>query len=431
MIIYTVKSGDNVYRIARRFGTTSQRIIADNDLQNPSELAVGQKIVILQPRTVYTVKEGDTLYSVAQMFSVPVNQLLRNNPSLEGSETLRTGQELIISLPEPTYGNIDVNAYAYTGIDPTTLQRTLPYLTYLTIFSYGINENGELIDIDDEEIIETARRSGVAPIMLLSTLTEDGTFSSERATMVLSSEDIQNNLIAEILQTVEEKRYEGVDVDFEYVEGEYAQAYADFLERLRQALSEQGRKLFVALAPKTSADMPGLLYEGHDYAALGDAADKALLMTYEWGYTYGEPQAVSPINKVREVVEYGVSEIPREKILLGVPNYGYDWPLPYVQGETKAQSLSNNEAVERAKENNAEIQYDQTAQAPFYTYYVRENGTPIQHIVWFEDASSVDAMLKLINEYGLSGMSVWNIMRYFPSLWTVLNSLYRINKVLN
>ena len=110
MIIYTVKSGDNVYRIARRFGTTSQRIIADNDLQNPSELAVGQKIVILQPRTVYTVKEGDTLYSVAQMFSVPVNQLLRNNPSLEGSETLRTGQELIISLPEPTYGNIDVNA---------------------------------------------------------------------------------------------------------------------------------------------------------------------------------------------------------------------------------------------------------------------------------------------------------------------------------
>ncbi len=431
MIIYTVKNGDNVYRIARRFGTTSQRIIADNDLQDPSELAVGQKLVILQPRTVYTVKEGDTLYSVAQMFSVPVNQILRNNPSLEGSDTLRTGQELIISLPEQTYGNIDVNAYAYTGIDPTTLQRTLPYLTYLTIFSYGIGENGQLIDIDDEDIIETARRSGVAPIMMLSTLTEDGTFSSERAAMVLSSEEIQNNLISEILQTIETKRYEGVDVDFEYVEGEYAQAYADFLERLRQALSGQGHKLFVALAPKTSSDMPGLLYEGHDYAALGNAADKALLMTYEWGYTYGEPQAVSPINKVREVIEYGVSEIPRGKILLGVPNYGYDWPLPYVQGETMAESLSNNEAVERAKENKAEIQYDQAAQAPFYTYYVRENGAPIQHIVWFEDASSVDAMLKLINEYGLSGMSVWNIMRYFPSLWTVLNSLYRINKVLN
>lgn len=430
MIIYTVKSGDSIYTIARRFGTTAERIIADNSLQDPANLAVGQTIVILRPQTQYTVKEGDTLYSIAQMFGVTLNQLWRNNPSLEGQDTVTPGQTLIITLPEQTFGSIDVNAYAYPSIDRTTLERTLPYLTYLTIFSYGITEDGGLIGIDDESVIEEARRYGVAPIMMLSTITENGTFSSERAAALLSDEAAQDRLIAEVLRTVEEKRYEGVDVDFEYVGGEYAERYAAFIQKLRDALAEQGYPLFVALAPKTSADMEGLLYEGHDYRALGEAADKALLMTYEWGYTYGEPQAVSPLNKVREVVEYGVSEIPADKIFLGVPNYGYDWPLPFVQGETAAQSLSNVDAEQRAIEKNAEIQYDRTAQAPFYTYYESENGQPIEHIVWFENASSSDAMLRLINEYGLSGMSVWNIMRYFPSLWLVLNSLYKINKVL-
>lgn len=70
-----------------------------------------------------------------------------------------------------------------------------------------------------------------------------------------------------------------------------------------------------------------------------------MLMTYEWGYTYGPPMAVAPLNMVRRVVEYAVSAIPVEKISLGIPNYGYEWPLPYVRGTTKAQSISNREAV--------------------------------------------------------------------------------------
>ena len=154
-------------------------------------------------------------------------------------------------------------------------------------------------------------------------------------------------------------------------------------------------------------------------------------MIYEWGYSRGEPQAVSPLDKVRRVVDYGVSVIPPEKIFLGMPNYGYDWQLPFVMGQTVARSLGNVEAVDLAGTQNAEILFDEVAQSPTFTYYARENGRPVEHVVWFEDARSVAAMLGLVKEYGLRGFAVWNLMRYFPQMWLVVNNMFRIRRGLS
>lgn len=429
MIIYTVKNGDSLYKIAREYGTTAERIIADNGLTDPSALAVGQTLVIQQPLVSYRVRSGDTVYSVSRQFGISLGQLYRNNPVLMGGDTLTVGQPLNIVLPQPIYDReVDVNGYVYPNINRDVLRQTLPYLTYITVFTYGIDEEGELIDVDDEEIIELARQYGVAPIMQISSITERGTFSSETAARLFSDEALQDKVIEEIVEVLGEKRYEGVDVDFEYVEAQYAEAYVAFVEKLRARLSPLGYEVFVALAPKYNADQEGLLYEGIDYGGLGAAADGLLLMTYEWGYTFGAPQAVSPVDKVRRVVDYGVSEIPPEKIFLGMPNYGYDWPLPYVAGETRARSLSNTEAVELAKERNAEILFDEVAKAPNFNYFVRENGSPREHVVWFEDARSVEAMLGLVEEYGLRGFAIWNLMRYFPQLFLVLNNTFRIRR---
>lgn len=429
MIIYTVKSGDSLYSIANRYGVSAEMIAMDNELADPAALIVGETLVIRQPQSVYRTVAGDNLYSVAQQFRVTINQLWRNNPQLGGGVELTPGQTLVIQGETPKYNrDVSVNAYVYPSVNREVLKKTLPYLTYLTIFTYGIDDDGNLIEPDDEEIIELARQYGTVPIMLISTLGEDGKFSNELAVRVLSDPALQEKIIDQIADTVAKKRYGGVDVDFEYVPGEYAQEYADFIRRLNERLEPGGYITFAALAPKTSAGQPGLLYEGHDYRAIGDAADKSLLMTYEWGYTYGPPMAVSPINKVREVVDYAVSEIVPDKLLLGVPNYGYNWTLPYVRGTSMAQSLGNVEAVNLAREKNAAIQFDETAQSPYFRYFDRVNGEPVEHEVWFENATSSQAMLDLVNEYGLDGIGVWNAMKYFPQLWLVLNGTYNIRK---
>ncbi|WP_027399680.1 glycosyl hydrolase family 18 protein [Anaerovorax odorimutans] len=136
--------------------------------------------------------------------------------------------------------------------------------------------------------------------------------------------------------------------------------------------------------------------------------------------------AVAPINKVREVLDYGVTQIPPEKILMGIPNYGYDWTLPFIQGESVAENISNVEAILRAERVGAEIKFDEVAQAPYYEYYDTEGR---QHIVWFENDRSIRAKLDLVNEYGLAGVSYWSIMNYFPANSVILNSLYDISKV--
>ena len=177
MIIYRVNRGDSLYTIARRFGTSAQMLARDNEITDPRALVVGQKILIFEPRQTYSVRRGDNLYSIAQKFGVSVNSLLRNNAFLGGKNAIEIGQVLTVVPEDTTYSReISTNVYVYPNIDRDVLRKTLPYLTYMTVFTYGIEDDGELIEIDDEEIIELAREYGVAPVMLVSTLGENGKY---------------------------------------------------------------------------------------------------------------------------------------------------------------------------------------------------------------------------------------------------------------
>lgn len=144
----------------------------------------------------------------------------------------------------------------------------------------------------------------------------------------------------------------------------------------------------------------------------------------EWGYTYGPPMAVAPINQVRRVVEYAVTEIPAGKIDLGIPNYGYDWPLPYEKGVTKASTINNIQAVRIAVEHGAEIRFDSLAESPYFTY--EENG--VGHEVWFEDVRSLQAKFRLMEEYNLRGCGYWQIMQWFRANWLLLRDRFYIRK---
>ena len=185
-----------------------------------------------------------------------------------------------------------------------------------------------------------------------------------------------------------------------------------------------GYPVSVALAPKTSAEQRGLLYEGIDYALLGAAANRAMLMTYEWGYSQGPPMAVAPINMVRRVVDYAITAIPREKLSLGIPNYGYDWALPYERGVTRARTINNRQAVQIAIDFGVDIRFDETAMSPYFRYW--QYG--IQHEVWFEDVRSIKAKFDLIKEYGLSGAGYWQLMSFFRANWLMLDQMFYIER---
>ncbi len=431
MVIYTVKSGDTLYGIAERYGADSALIARDNELDNPDSLTVGQALVIRTPQSVHKVGAGENLYSVAQRFGVSVNSLWRNNPQLAGRTALSEGDTLVISDEPKKYdGEIEVNAYVYPSVDKDILRKTLPYLTYLTVFSHGIEENGELGDIDDESVIDLAREYGVSPLMSVSNINSDGFYSPELAELILGNADIQNILIGEIVRRVAERRYGGVSVDFEYVPEALSGAYADFISRLDEKLGSGGYPVFASLAPIEGDDGEKALFGGHDYAALGESADRLMLQSYGWGYMYGEPRAISPADRVADTLSYAVGHTNPQKLFLGMPNYGYNWKLPYISGESRAEGLSNKRALSLASDKLAAIEYDDTAEAPFFKYYDKSGGKAVEHEVHFEDARSVENMLAKAKESGLAGVSVWNAMNYFPQLWLLLNQSGNIKKAL-
>lgn len=376
MVIYTVRPGDTIDDIAARYDVSADTIAYDNQIPSPYALAVGASLLLSSAS--YTLVSSD----------------------------------ILIPAPERS---VYSGGYAYPFISPWVLEQTLPYLTDLFIFSYGFTVEGALLPpaLDDTFMITLAKNYGVAPILTLTPFGPDGMFSNYLITRVVNDEAAKARLIEELTTQITERGFEGVDVDFEYILAEDRIAFAEFVSEVRTAVNALGYPVSVALAPKTSDTQTGLLYEGKDYALLGEAADYVLLMTYEWGYTFGPAMAVAPLNKVREVVEYALTKIPAEKINLGIPNYGYDWTLPFVRGTSKAQNIGNVEAVQIAIAQGAEIQFDTTAQSPFFTYVL----DGLTHEVWFEDVRSIHAKFGLVKEYGLRGMSYWQIMRLFRANW--------------
>ncbi len=378
MEIYVVKPGDTIDGIAMKLGANAEQLIYDNQLVYPYELAVGQALFAAGER--------------------------RN-----ATRALSAG------------------GYAYPFISSWVLEQTLPFLSELFVFSYGFTGEGELLPPaygEDDWMIAEAKNYGTRPILTLTPFGLDGTFNNRLIHSVVNSEEFKTNLIQNLLEVMEEKGYQGVDIDFEYILAEDRDAFTAFVQEAAEIMRENGYRISVALAPKTSSEQKGLLYEGKDYCALGEAADHVLLMTYEWGYTYGPPMAVAPLNQVRKVVEYALTQIPAEKIDLGIPNYGYDWPLPYVRGTTRAATINNVQAVRIAVDHGAQILFDNVAESPYFTY--SENGT--EHEVWFEDVRSLLAKFELIKEYGLRGCGYWQIMQWFRANWLLLKDQFYILK---
>jgi spore germination protein len=426
LIIHVVKPGESLYSISRSYNVSPNKVAADNELENPDRLVVGQTLVILEGVRKHTVASGQTFYSIAVTNGLTISELAAANPQVANPSLIYPGQVLNIPSSTRKLGTIEVNGYTFPNINMEVLRKTLPNLTYLSIFSHEVKEDGTLTAINDTPLIEAARQAKVAPLLVITNLSPGGGFSSDLAHTILSSVQLQDTLLNNVLQTLRTKNYYGLDIDFEYIYPADRQLYNNFLRKAVEKLKPLGYSVTTALAPKVSADQKGLLYEAHDYPVHGQLASHVILMTYEWGYTFGPPMAVSPLNAVRRVLDYAVTAIPRDKILMGIPNYGYDWTLPYQSG-TRAATVSNVGAVDLAARFGGEIQYDAVSQAPFFNYY---DSNAKQHVVWFEDARSIRAKLQLVNELRLSGISYWTIGRYFPQNWLVLNSLYNIKKVI-
>lgn len=235
------------------------------------------------------VAPGETLYAISKRYNTTVQELVRVN-RINNPKQIPVGLRLYI--PQKTRSTVDVGAY----IDPQitgdassqVIDKVGEQLTLLTIFSYAVNRDGSLTPVNDQQIINTVYRDRVAPLMVLTNF-EDGMFSQELATTILTNEALQDRVLDEAIRIMDQKGYLGLDFDFEYLGAENRERYNRFVQKARARLKEKGYFISSALAPKLGPEQKGVLYEGHDYPAHGRMMDFIFFMTYEWGWSGGPP----------------------------------------------------------------------------------------------------------------------------------------------
>ncbi|MFD0712933.1 LysM peptidoglycan-binding domain-containing protein [Paenibacillus sp. GCM10027626] len=427
MQIHVVQQGQTLYSIARTYHVTYQEIAEANQINPANTLVIGQALVVPIIGQYYWVAPGDTLTSIAAKYGIRADTLAQVN-GLNMNDVLRTGQQLYIP-PRPKRP-AEVNAY----IEPhgtevsaalsRSAQEAAPHLTYLAPFSYRINRDATLTAPPLGDLPDIARQDRVVLMMVVTNL-EHGQFSADLGALILNDEQFQNKLLDNIIETARGERFRDIHFDLEHLRPEDRDAYNSFLRKAAARIHQEGYLLSTALAPKTSASQHGAWYTAHDYRTHGEIADFVIIMTYEWGYSGGPPMPVSPIGPVREVLEYALTEIPVDKIMMGQNMYGYDWTLPYVPGGAYAKALSPQEAIATARQHNARIEYDYAAQAPMFRYWDKEAK---EHIVWFEDARSIQAKFDLLRELQLRGISYWKLGLSFPQNWLLLEENFDIVK---
>ena len=419
-VIYIVKPGDTLWKIAQNYGVSTQYILQNNDISNPDHISLGLSVYI--PAVRHRVMPGEQLWMIARRYGVSLQDLIQAN-DIANPNSINPGMILII--PHKIRPATSVNGYIYfLGQYAIPIVRENgEYLTYLSPFAYLIKENATLQPIDDDAALQTAREQGITPMMAVTNFTATAR-GENLASTVLNSPTLVELLLTNILHIMKQKGYRGLNIDFENVLPRDVEAYNRFLERTALRLHASGYFLSTAVAPKTGPTQTGLLYEAHDYPSHGRIADFVILMTYEWGYRKGPPQPISPIDKIRDVLDYAISVIPSNKIFLGFQIYARDWTLPFKEGD-EAETFSPQEAVARAAQYGAEIQYNYIAESPFYVYTDAQGRA---HEVWFEDARSAQAKFDAVKDYHLAGISYWALGFPFPQNWVLLADNFAIKK---
>ncbi|MFW6677347.1 LysM peptidoglycan-binding domain-containing protein [Lacrimispora sp. AGF001] len=427
MIIHVVKQGETIVSISEYYKIPVDRLILENGITNPDNLAVGQTIVIVQPETLYVVQAGDTLESIAKQHGTTPMELLRNNPYLSDREILYIGESIVISYQTNKTRTIATSGYTFSYIDKSVLIKTLPFLTYLTIFNYRATSEGEIITIaDDADVIQLAKTYGVAPIMFVSTITEEGTIIREVTQNILNNSSVQDRLIDNILQMIKTKGYYGVNMYIEDITQDNINSIVEYIKKASAIFRSEGYRVLITTTPIMNIQGPIVSFEKLDYSRLSGYVDGILFASYDWARFYSYPSSIYPVNVLRELLAYVTSIIPLELLFLGITTLGYDWTLPYVPGATEATAIANNNAIQIAADNNIPIQFNEAAQSPFF-YYMDSNG--ILHLVWFNDARSFEARAGLVAEFDLQGLSLWTIMRFDTQMWFIINTQYYIQKL--
>jgi len=367
---------------------------------------------------MYTIQAGDTFYKIAQRFQISLSSLLAANPGVNPNQ-LRIGQQIRIPVPSPVpepgltrvvtgWLPYWIQSLAFQSVQnhPETFRSISP-------FWYVMNSSGEVLNLpnaEDSTLLSYASARGIAVFPLIT-----NSFDTDLISTVLNDPVLRQRHVQNIVNKLIQMNYPGIDINYENLYVRDRELFVVFLQELKSALSAVGKLLIVSVHAKTDPIGAWSGAEAHDYPGIGQAADVVRVMAYDFHWLDSDPGSIAPADWVDDVLAYAVSTMPRNKIELGVPVYGYDWPI-----RQRATSLTYSSAVTRANQYNVPIILDALL-GPHYTYI---DAGGVNHEVWFIDALFFGTLLDLVNKYDLRGICIWHLGAEDPRIYETINTKF-------
>ena len=315
-----------------------------------------------------------------------------------------------------------LNVFAfYNGLTEQTrgypyLQRYGSSIDQLAIFEVSIQNNGTILGRPSRGLIDEAHAMGIKVFLVVSNLTRQGQFSTALMSRLVRDQDFANLVWRNIRDILVDYRLDGVNFDLERASPADRSLFTRLIQTWSRMFQQANFIVSIDVPAKTWDDTENVWRGSFDYKLIGQAVDKVILMTYEEHWSESEPGSVASIPWVTQVLDYAITNIPREKIYMGIPIYGYDWPE-----EGRGRVISYRRATELARRYGAPLQWDARQHSTFFRY---ETGG-VRHTVYFEDPRSLREKLDLALQKGIGGVALWEMNLSYPAFWEVLQAYVR------
>jgi spore germination protein len=414
MTVHVVGSGEDLWSISKRYRVSMNSIMSVNGLPSAAALVPGLALYIpdnILPIRAYQIKAGDDIWQLAKKFNSNLSMIHAANPAIDPNH-LHIGQ--IINIPSAIKLKMAVLGFLVPSELTTTLSliESLSHqLTYLAVVAYSFTNQGFAYNqIEDSAIVTKCKQVNITPLLMIRNFTTQG-FSPELAGGVLENQTYRENLVASIVTLTRQRGFDGVSLDFEFIPPARRNDFNLFLAELK---SELGDLLLQVNVHAKSADLPtNRIVGAYDYAAIGKVVDLMAVMTIDYGYPSGPPAPIAPYEWIEQVIQYALTQLPPQKLLMALPLYGYDKDATTYTTRGLSVLAAQNQAISKR----TTIQFDNMAKSPWYRYWL---GTK-EHIVWFADIRSYTEKYKLIDIYKLAGLTLWQISLSAPQHWAYVS----------
>ncbi|MFN2744405.1 glycosyl hydrolase family 18 protein [Bacillus sp. z60-18] len=303
----------------------------------------------------------------------------------------------------------------YTTGDSASYQSLAAYHDYINSIAtdtFAFDAKGNLIGEAPENQLSFAEKHQIKTWAVISNYNEAiQDFDGDLASAVMTNETNRKRFTDRLVSLAKGHGYDGINIDFEAVFPEERSGYTKFIQYISDILKREGIQTMVSVPAKSADDPEDDWSWPYDYGKIGAAADFVQVMTYDEHGSWSEPGSVCSMGWIKSSLEFAVEEISSDKVIMGIPSYGYDWDLTDQGNNTLKQW---NEIRTLKNETGAKPKYDSGTASMTFSYVDQKRH---QHVVWYENENTVEMKSRLTNDDHLAGVSVYSLGYESESFW--------------